>query len=369
VTNQQELELPYWLVIHRMRGIGPRRFAALLQQESSLSNCFNDRTPTRDFKQWCQQVGVPDALPDWEGVAKDLAWAQSADCKILTWDSLDYPRQLKESAGCPPVLFVKGKAQTLHLPQLALVGSRQPTAQGQSNAHHFAFELAKQGFTITSGLALGIDCASHEGALAADGLTIAVLGNGLDRVYPAKHHALAHRICEQGALVSEFPLGTQPRAEHFPQRNRIISGLSLGIVVIESALKSGSLITANYALEQGREVYALPGSIHNPLAKGCHQLIRQGAKCVDSVEHILEELPLGIKREQAPPRQILQQDLSLQEPLLAHIGMTVTPIDLMIDKSGLTAETVSSMLLELELQGVVASVPGGYIQVARGGKA
>jgi len=226
---------------------------------------------------------------DWAGVARDIAWSQQKNCHIIRWGDIDYPSRLKHIAYPPPLLFVQGHCALLHSTALAIVGSRYPSVHGVHNAAHFAQALASAGFTITSGLALGIDGISHTHALMA-GSTIAVLGNGLDSPYPAKHRYLAHRITQQGALVSEFPIGALPHKSHFPRRNRIISGLSVGLLVIEATLKSGSLITAKYALEQGREVFAIPGLISSPLSKGCHQLIREGAKCVETVDHIIEEL-------------------------------------------------------------------------------
>jgi DNA processing protein len=375
-----ENELAYWLVVIRIPGLGPKRFASLRRWVGDLSNCFNDKEPRRDFLRWCQEQSLATFTPDWQGVEKDLRWAQGANNHILTWHSQDYPGMLKEISSAPPVLFVKGSVESINTTQIAMVGSRQATTAGKKNAYQFGFELAEHGFTITSGLALGIDGASHEGALKAGGKTIAVLGNSLEQIYPSKHKALAVLIEENGALVSEFPIGTSPRAEHFPQRNRIISGLSVGVVVIESAIKSGSLITANYALDQGREIFALPGDISNPMAKGCHQLIRHGAKCVDSIEHIMEEFPAlaGLPHQRQKeqfhqthslvPKSVMKEELpSLSLECLAHIFDVCTSIDSVVDRTGLTVTEVSQMLLELELQGMVASVPGGYIRIGTGG--
>jgi DNA processing protein len=355
-------ELPYWLALNRMPGLGPRRFAALCQEEKSLSNCFSGERPTQAFVAWCEKWGVKTAL-DWCGVEKDLAW-QNKTQQILTWDSCHYPPQLKEIHSAPPILFVQGDLESLQLPQVGIVGSRNATPQGKENATQFAFALANAGIVVTSGLALGIDAASHEGALSAKGRTIGVLGSGLDKVYPISHQSLARRMIENGALVSEFPIGTDPKPPHFPRRNRIISGLSLGTLVVESTLKSGSLITANYALEQGKEIFALPGSIHNPMAKGCNHLIRQGAKCVESVQHILEELALAVKIVPQEKRQLTVE--SKKGEFISHIEEVCTSIDSIVMKSGLTAKEVSSMLLELELRGAIVSVPGGYVRVARG---
>lgn len=372
-----ENELAYWLVVLRIPGLGPRRFASLKRQVGSLSNCFQDKQPNKDFLHWCSEQSLAAFVPDWKGVEADLAWARQPGHYILTWHDQDYPGMLKEISSAPPILFVKGCVESLQTMQIALVGSRQATASGKKNAYRFGFELAQKGFTITSGLALGIDGASHEGALQAGGKTVAVLGNSLEQVYPARHKELAVLIEGNGALVSEFPIGTSPRPEHFPQRNRIISGLSVGVLVIESAIKSGSLITANYALDQGREIFALPGDISNPVAKGCHQLIRQGAKCVDSVEHILEEFPAlstQLQKEQEHQPHSLVSKSKMKEELpsttlefLAHIFDVCTSIDSVVDRTGLTVTEVSQMLLELELQGMVASVPGGYIRIGTGG--
>lgn len=364
-------ELPYWLLLNRIPGMGPRRCAALLEKEKQLSNCFSGSQPTADFSAWCAEQGIKNPIVDWQGVEKDLAWAEKSHCTILTWAHPAYPHALKQVPSAPFVLFVRGDAKVLSTLQIAIVGSRTPTSVGRENAYHFAYELAQKGITVTSGLALGIDGASHEGALAAAGHTIAVLGNSLDLTYPAKHHTLAETIVAKGgAVVSEFPIGTAPKPDHFPRRNRVISGLSLGVLVVESALKSGSLITAHYAVEQGREVFALPGSIHNPLAKGCHQLIRQGAKCVENVTHILEEFPVHMFSHAtlplpviSPKKESQKQNRAPSSPILAHIGEVCTPIDDILVKTGLTLEQVSSMLLELELEQKVAATPGGYIRV------
>ena len=253
--------------------------------------------------------------------------------------------------------------------QLAIVGSRRATASGLQTAEEFAYHLAMSGLVITSGLALGIDGASHRGALNANGHTIGVAGTGLNQLYPPANRKLAVEIMErQGAVISEFPLNTFPKAANFPRRNRIISGLSVGVLVVEAALKSGSLITVKHALEQGREVFAIPGSIHNPLARGCHHLIRQGAKLVETASDIQEELH-GFASLAARPEQpgsgagALKMSLE-NSKIFEHIGYETTPIDMIILRSGLTAAEVSSILLKLELQGFVQSVTGGYIRVA-----
>ncbi len=324
------------------------------------------------FQQPGQLKQLPEKLrsalqkPDWAQVENDLLWLASPDRFVLTLTDPRYPPLLKEIPDPPPLLFVQGDVACLQNWQLAVVGSRNPSASGRDSAYEFARYLSSGGLHICSGLADGIDAAAHKGALAGGGKTIAVVGTGLDRVYPAKNRELAHQIAGQGAIVSEFPLGTPPLAENFPRRNRIISGLSLGTLVIEAALKSGSLITARMAMEQSREVFAMPGSIHNPLARGCHQLIREGAKLVETADHIIEELgalaefaqitdPLANNQSETLP---VSEDTEYQQ-LFAYLGYDPIHIDELILRSGLTADAVSSMLLLLELQGRVSALPGG----------
>jgi DNA processing protein len=272
---------------------------------------------------------------------------------------------LRELEDAPPLLFLRGEVTQLHNPQLAVVGSRNPSVIGRETAYDFCRSLADSGLVITSGLALGVDAAAHRGALAGGGQTVAVFGTGLDRVYPAAHRELAHDIVEQGGvLVSEYAPGTAPLPGNFPRRNRIISGLSLGTLVVEAALRSGSLITARLAVEQGREVFAIPGSIHNPLARGCHQLIRQGAKLVETAQDILEELAPQLKAAIAEPQGMTEcggeaLDEEYQR-LLACLHEAPSSVDQLVTRSGLTADAVSSMLLLLELQGYVVSTAGGY---------
>jgi DNA processing protein len=265
----------------------------------------------------------------------------------------------------PPLLYIHGNVDILSSLQLSMVGSRNPTVSGRRTAKEFAGCLATAGLTITSGLALGIDAASHTGALDVGKPTIAVMGTGLDRVYPASNRDLAHRIAEHGALVSEFPIGTPPKPENFPQRNRIISGLSLGTLVVEAATRSGSLISARCATEQGREVFAIPGSIHNPLSRGCHALIRQGAKLVETAQDIMDEL--GSLAAAATSTSSSVSESTEHGPelatdymqLLDSMGYSNASVDMLVETSGLTPAIVSSMLLQLELKGFIASCPGG----------
>jgi DNA processing protein len=287
-----------------------------------------------------------------------LAWAAAEGHAIVTLADAQYPKALLDTADPPALLYCHGQLGLLAQPALAIVGSRNGTAQGLRDAERFAQSLASAGLTIVSGLARGIDTAAHRGALAAPGSTIAVLGTGIDRVYPKGNAALARQIAAGGLLVSEFPLGTAALAHHFPRRNRIISGLSLGCLVVEAALDSGSLITARVAVEQGREVLAIPGSIHSPLSKGCHALIKSGAKLVESAQDVLDELPGRRSAPQAPP----EAPLAAEEPLLREMGFEPVDIDSLCARARRPAQDVSADLLRLELAGRVAALPGGLYQ-------
>jgi len=297
--------------------------------------------------------------------------------QLLTLGDPDYPAELLQIEDPPLLLHLEGDPAALRHPlRLAMVGSRNPTAQGADHARQFARALAEAGACIVSGLALGIDGAAHEGALEAGGCTVAVVGTGLDQVYPKKHQALAQRIAAQGALISEYLLGTPPLAANFPKRNRIISGLSQGVLVVEAALQSGSLITARQAAEQGREVFAIPGSIHSPQSRGCHALIRQGAKLVESAMDILEELrdqlPSAATAEtgQEPePNGMAEQQGTVQgkdplpdDALLRVLGFEPCGLDALQARCGLDLPTLQARLLELEFDGWVARLPGGVYQ-------
>jgi DNA processing protein len=298
--------------------------------------------------------------PDWAVIDSDLAWMDQTNNSIITIHDANYPPQLKEIPDPPPVLFVCGKTDILSCPQIAMVGSRNPSSLGKETAFSFAKTLSQAGFVITSGLALGIDAASHRGALNAGGATIAVAGTGLDRVYPAKHINLATEIANTGALVSELPLGTAAKANHFPRRNRIISGLCQGLLVVEAAIQSGSLITARMALEQNREVFAIPGSIHNPLARGCNALIREGAKLIETSQDILEELNQYNQLDNDNSLTVVQSMLDLEQQTLLNLVMfSPTSIDNLVENTGKPVEIIASMLLILELQGYLEAIPGG----------
>lgn len=291
--------------------------------------------------------------------------------RILTLSDAAYPQSLLDTEDPPLMLYLMGQAVQPWPQAIAVVGSRNPTPQGLANARKFAECFAQSGLTVVSGLALGVDAAAHEGALdaAAAGQlpTIAVVGTGLDQVYPSRNLQLCERIVQRGLVVSEYPIGTPPLAPNFPKRNRIIAALSLGTVVVEAALKSGSLITARQALEQGKEVFAIPGSIHSPQSRGCHALLKQGAKLVETAQDVLEELPLARQRRGA--RQDSPADSTEAEPpqdaedaLLSALGFDPVSLDALVARTGIAASALQARLLELELQGDVARLPGGLFQ-------
>lgn len=301
-----------------------------------------------------------------------LQWAQIPGNHLLTLADAAYPQTLLRSDDPPVLLYAKGRIELLNRPALAIVGSRNATPQGLSNASAFASAFAEAGLTVVSGLALGIDTAAHQGALSATGKqlgsTIAMIGTGADRIYPARNQELARQIAQHGLILSEFPLATPALAGNFPRRNRLIAGLSLGCLVVEAAARSGSLITARLASEVGREVFAIPGSIHSPLAKGCHQLIKQGAKLVESAQDVLEELDLSrlAVTAEAPPAAQGEAHTPPEDAtalaLFHALGHDPCTIDVLVERSQLTAEVVLATLLQLELTGQIAPLPGGRYQ-------
>jgi DNA processing protein len=323
-------------------------------------------------------LGLPPAAsrwlsaPDHAAVEADRRWLERQRIEVIDALSTAYPSRLAAIEDAPAVLYVRGAAATLSEPQLAIVGTRTPTAPGRATAQRFAAELARAGLTITSGLALGIDAASHQGALAAGGRTIAVLASGLDRVYPPEHRGLSERILTQGALVTELPRKTAPVRWSFPRRNRLISGLSLGTLVVEAAEDSGSLITARLALKQGRRLFAIPGPIQNLQVRGCHQLIREGAKLVEGVGDILREITeLSAKLDDGRPHssadQVTPEGLALDKEhkiLLDALGFEAASVDMLVERTGFPSHCVVSMLLILELQGAIGGQAGGrYVRL------
>jgi len=361
-----------WLTLSAVPDLGPARIQGLVERLGGARGVLDaPRTEWRRAglgESQCRALGEPPrALME-----RAEAWLGEAGRHLLCPEDSDYPPLLKRIPDPPPVLWVRGDPAVLWRAQLAVVGSRNPSTGGRDNAREFCRHLARAGLVITSGLATGIDGEAHRAALEAGGATVAVAGTGLDRVYPARHKELAHHIAQAGALVSEFAPGTDVRREHFPRRNRVISGLALGVLVVEAARRSGSLITAHHAVAQGREVFAIPGSIHNPLARGCHRLIREGAKLVETAEDVIEELaPMAAELgadirnaladpDGAPVPESGEADLDPDyQAVLEAVGWDPTPVDSVVERTGLTVGAVSSMLLILELKGLVAASSGG----------
>lgn len=358
-----------WLRAMYCHDITPRQFFYLREVVGGIAQVFlMNEAEHRDYQLLPNQIAALSHHHD-EKINRDLNWALQKGNTIITFDDPAYPALLREIADPPMLLFVSGNVDALSMPQMAIVGARHASLVGTQNAEKFASQLATSGYAITSGLALGVDGAAHRGALRVGGVTIGVAGTGLNHVYPRSHHTLWEEVLNHnGAILSEFPRDTPPLAHHFPRRNRIIAGLSLGVLVVEAALKSGSLITARLAAEAGRDVFALPGSIHHPLAKGCHHLIRQGAKLVETYEDILEELGAlnatprpkhsgaSAKTKPSLPRS--------HQAVLRQIDYFVTPIDVITLRAQLTTGEVSSILLSLELNGYIQSIPGGYTRLA-----
>lgn len=359
---QHDAELAAWIKLSLVPGLGGQSLRRLLtafglpQQVLSAGRSALARIVSMEI--------AGRILADLDSPAVDAAleWATADGHAVLTLADSDYPQALLEIPDPPALLYLRGRRELIGRPSLAVVGSRNATPQGVSNAEQFARAFSAAGLTIVSGMALGIDAAAHRGGLDQAGSTIAVFGTGADIIYPQRNRSLGERIAREGLIVSEFPLGTPPHGGNFPRRNRIISGLTRGCLVVEAAFASGSLITARLAAEQGREVFAIPGSIHSPHAKGCHALIKQGAKLVESAQDLLQELGMeGLEMSPAAANPALTG-------LLADLGYDPCDIDTLCARSGLTAAAVSAMLLQLELDGKIASLPGGlYQRTSHGG--
>ena len=352
-----------WVSLNFIPGLGNAGICQLLAKFGSPEAIFSAKS-----HQLREVVDESIAQKILSGVNADLIqptldWLQKDNTHIVTLADETYPQLLLETSNPPALLYAIGDLRWLNHPSIAIVGSRSSTPQGEKNAEDFAASLCNYGLCVVSGMALGIDAAAHRGAIKANGATIAVVGTGLDIVYPARHRDLAHKIAERGLILSEFPLGTPSKAQNFPRRNRIISGLSLGCLVVEANVESGSLITARMAVEQGREVFAIPGSIHSPVAKGCHQLIKSGAKLVENTEDIVEELknllpdvsPLGLMSEPS-------QNGSEPNAVLACMGFDAVNFETILIASGLTTEALSAMLMVMELEGKVTTLSGGKYQ-------
>ncbi|NAW66448.1 DNA-processing protein DprA [Photobacterium halotolerans] len=358
-----------WLALAAVPGLGGQRIRQLLEQGTVAEIRKMPEPHLMAMGLKGPQI-TQLRRPDRKRLQEALRWCEQDNQQLLVLSDPAYPRLLKEISSPPPVLFIRGQPHWLSEPQLAIVGSRHASLDGREAAREFAAAMVAADYVVTSGLALGVDGHAHDSALKNGGATVAVLGSGLGRIYPAAHRELAGLIAEQGALVSEFWPSEPPRPQHFPRRNRIISGLSVGVLVVEAALKSGSLITARYALEQDRDVFALPGSIYAPGSKGCNALIKSGAKLVESPVDIFEEV--GALTHCAKSSQM---SVSLPHPeneqlpfnaVLANVGNEATPVDVVAERCDQPVHEVMTQLLELELQGVITSVPGGYIRSRRG---
>lgn len=371
-----ESTLRDWLLLIRAPGLGASRLRELLGVYGSPAAIL-----AKNAEALRQTGKFPAALswlqnPDEALLNGDIEWLQEPDRHFITCTSSDFPTRLNAAHAAPVALFVRGEPAVLKMPSIAMVGSRNPTRDGAESAYEFGKELAKAGLVIVSGMATGVDGAAHRGALDAGGLSVAVCGTGLDKVYPARHRELAHQLENQGAVVSEFPIGTPSKPRNFPRRNLTISGLSLGVLVVEAARQSGSLITARDAMNQNREVFAIPGSVHNPMARGCHQLIRSGAKLVETAADVLEELAAVVE---LPDQQDIFGDEAPSattaaispvegsdpdyERILNVLGGRPISVDDIVLATELTADAVSSMLLIMELEGQIESRPGGgYIR-------
>lgn len=360
-------DLHYWIAASHLLTVSVPKLISWQENQDSYQSLFE--ASLSDLKESSFTAAEIEKIKtiNWTALEREQKWYEKQGVTILILTDPRYPPLLKELADPPLVLYVSGDFELLSASQLGMVGSRHPSPSGYVLAERFARALSEKGLVITSGLAAGIDGACHKSALAVQGRTIAVMGTGLNQIYPRNHQGLAEEIREKGAVVSEFPLNTPPSPWNFPRRNRIISGLSLGVLVVEAALRSGSLITARFAMEQNREVFAIPGSINHPLARGCHQLLRQGAKLVESVEDIIEELGAlntFVKAKSAVSAPILPEESLAQKykSLLNYIEYSTTAFDSIMLRSGLTATEVSSMLLLLELKGYVQAVQGGYMR-------
>ncbi len=350
-----------WIALSLVPGIGDETFRRLLSTFGLPERVF---AAPRSALAKVVKPQIAEAIAGRQRGAElesALQWLSLPNNHLLTLADADYPRQLLDISDPPPIIYVKGRRELLNQPAVAIVGSRNATPQGARNAREFATALSSAGLSIVSGLALGIDAAAHEGGLdGAIGSSIAVLGTGLDIIYPKRNREIALRLAKDGVIVSEFALGTPPIAANFPRRNRIISGLSRGVLVVEAAQDSGSLITAQVAAEQGRDVFAIPGSIHSPLSRGCHKLIKQGAKLVETAQDVLEELRWTVSDTTRTPG--IENDRAEHPAWLAAMGDAPVSMDVLAARTGLQAAELAAKLMEAELQGLVATIPGGLYQ-------
>ena len=362
-ANIQESDVALWIALNQIPGLGNAGVCQLLAKFGSPEAIFSAKT--QQLREVVDENVAQKIIAgvNFAAIKPTLDWLKKDHTHVVTLADSAYPQTLLEASNPPAVLYAIGHLHWLNHPSIAMVGSRSSTPQGEKNAEDFATSLCNHGLCVVSGMALGIDAAAHRGALKANGATIAVVGTGLDIVYPARHRDLAHKIAERGLILSEFPLGTPSKAQNFPRRNRIISGLSLGCLVVEANVDSGSLITARLAIEQGREVFAIPGSIHSPVTKGCHQLIKQGAKLVENTQDILEELkisypsisPLGLMGKEG-------DNQAKPNTVLGFMGFDPINFETILTVSGLTTEALSAMLMVMELEGKITTLSGGKYQ-------
>ena len=366
VDDKQLDEIALWLTLNQTPGLGNAALCQLLAKLGSPEAIYS-----ASIKQLREVVDEDIARKinqgvDIDAIAPTLNWLKKDNAHVVTLADSDYPKKLLEISNPPAVLYAIGHLHWLNHPSIAMVGSRSATPQGEKNAEEFASSLCNYGLCVVSGMALGIDGAAHRGALKANGATIAVVGTGLDIVYPSRHRDLAHKIAERGLIISEFPLGTPSKAQNFPRRNRLISGLSLGCLVVEANIDSGSLITARLASEQGREVFAIPGSIHSPVTKGCHQLIKQGAKLVESTQDILEEIK-NLLPQNSPTgliSNLIETPIAGPDTntVLDLMGFDPINFDALQQQAVLTTEALSAMLMMLELDGKITVLRGNQYQ-------
>ena len=350
----------YLLACNRIPNLGSRRIARCLKIWPDLAGLFKATAAQLTALGFSESLIRAIIDFDFKIIEADLAWMSVPNQHILVMGSTQYPQLLAQIPDPPPILYAKGQLDCFMQPALGIVGTRNPTGSGAEVAWRFANELAQAGLVIVSGLAIGIDGQAHRGCLAAEGKTVAVMGTGIDVIYPRRHQILAEEIAETGLILSEFPLASPPVARHFPQRNRIISGLTSAVLVIEAALRSGSLITARYAMEQNRDVFAIPGSIYNQHAKGCHRLVQQGACLVTTTQEVLEEMNLtGSHRLN---NISISPEICENKRLLVHIGFELTTVDQIIERSAFSVDKVLCDLVELDLQGWIQAVPGGYMR-------
>jgi DNA processing protein len=361
---QIDARVEAWASLQLVPGASPRALFALLKAFGGPTEVLTASRASLARVVSAELAAAIEHGPDPAALDRALAWLRQPGHALIAWDDSAYPQALLSVADPPPVLYFRGRQELLNRPSLAIVGSRNATPQGIDTAESFATALSAAGLTIVSGLALGIDAAAHRGGLAGAGSSLAVLGTGIDRVYPTANRTLAQRLVEAGGILSEFPIGTPPLPANFPRRNRVISGVSRAVLVVEATLASGSLITARFAAEQGRDVLAIPGSIHSPFSKGSHRLIKDGAKLVETAGDVLEELGMqAASGAIAAPASVAPEGNA--ERVLAALGHDPAGVDALCERSGLPAHVVCVVLVQLELEGRIANIPGGLYQRLR----